>query len=202
VTRAAGLTTLCGFSLRTCDLALDLDLDLQAGSYTRTTVAILQRDLRRAIPSALGATVSFDLDVPCGTPKEMHLLERTLDPSEIATGLRFPRILPQRSLAGSILFYAAEPGVFDDVVEDLSMLVGMSRELIDQSPALPVSPSVVNVEDFSVVNDALGVLMNRGDSLTEARTALQAARQTRTPTCRAPREPCSTGLRPDEDGVQ
>jgi hypothetical protein len=154
----------------------DLALDLQAGTYTRTTVAMVQRDLRQAVPSALGATVSFDLDLPTGTPKEMQLLERTLDPSEIAAGLRLPLILPQQSLAGSILLYAAEAGAFDDVVEDLLRLLHTDRRLIDQSPVLPsspVSPSVLNVEDFSVVNDALGVLMNRGESLTEARTHLQ-----------------------------
>ena len=153
----------------------DLALDLQAGTYTRTTVAMLQRDLRQVVPSALGATVFFDLDTPSGIPKEINLCERTLDPSEILAGLRLPLILPQQSLTGWILFYAAQPGAFDDVVEDLLTLLGTDRALVDHAPELPsspVSPSVADVEDFSVVNDALGVLISRGNSLTEARNSL------------------------------
>lgn len=154
----------------------DLALDLQAGSYTRTTVAMVQRDLRLAVPSALGASISFDLDAPTGIPKEINLLERTLDPSEIGAGLRIPLILPQQSLIGSILFYAGEPGAFDDVIQDLGALLDSHPGRVERSPRLPttsVSPSVVEAEDFSVVNDALGVLINRGYSLTEARATLQ-----------------------------
>jgi len=158
----------------------DLALDLQAGTYTHTTVAEFRRDLRQAVPSALGATISFDLDPPKGVMREINLVERTLDPVEIVAGLCIPLILPQQSLGGSVLFYACELGAFDDIVEDLLTLLDTEPGLVDQSPALPespVSPSVVNVEDFSVVNDALGVLINRGDSLTEARADLQAAAQ-------------------------
>lgn len=154
----------------------DLALDLQAGTYTRTTVAMFHRDLRQAVPSALGATVAFDLDTPCGIPKKINLLERALDPLEIVAGLRIPLVLPQQSLRGSILFYASDRGAFDDIVKKLLTLLGLDPGLVDRSPTLPtgpISPSVVNVDDFSVVNDALGVLINRGDSLTEARTDLQ-----------------------------
>jgi hypothetical protein len=154
----------------------DLALDLQAGTYTRTTVAMVQRDLRRAVPSALGATVFFDLDTPSGVPKGINRCEQTLDPSEIAAGLRLPLILPQQSLSGWILCYAARPGAFDVVVEELLTLLDTDRALVDRAPGLPsspVSPSLAEVEDFSVVNEALGVLISRGDSLTEARNSLQ-----------------------------
>ena len=155
----------------------DLALDLQAGSYTRTTVAMFQRDLRRAVPSALGATISFDLDTPTGIPKESNLVERTLEPAEIAAGLRIPLVLPQQSLGGRVLVYASEPGAFDDVVKRLAALLDAQAGPVDASPTLPsdpVRPSVVAVEDFSLVNEALGVLMNRGLTLTEARVDLQA----------------------------
>jgi hypothetical protein len=154
----------------------DLALDLQAGTYTRTTVAMLQRDLRRAVPSALGASISFDLDVPSGVPKTINLVERILDPDEIAAGLRLPLMLPQQSLRGSLLLYASKPGAFDDVVDDLSNMLNTPLDEADREPPLPrqpVSPSVVHVEDFSLVNDALGVLINRGHSLTGARNQLQ-----------------------------
>jgi hypothetical protein len=154
----------------------DLALDLQASSYTRTTAAMFQRDLRQAVPSALGASISFDLDAPTGTPKAINLVERALDPAEIASGLRIPLILPQQSLSGSVLLYASEPGAFTDVVKSLATLLDAQPELIDESPTLPsstVRPSVVAVEDFSLVNEALGVLINRGFTLTEARVDLQ-----------------------------
>jgi hypothetical protein len=154
----------------------DLALDLQAGSYTRTTAAMFQRDLRLAVPSALGATISFDLDTPTGTPKEIDLVERALDPGEIASGLRLPLVLPQQSLSGSVLLYASEPDAFTDVVEGLVALLDAQAGLVDASPELPsgtVSPSVVAVQDFSLVNEALGVLINRGFTLTEARGDLQ-----------------------------
>ena len=153
----------------------DVALDLQAGSYTRTTLAMFQRDLRRAVPSGLGATISFDLDAHSGVPKEMHLLERTLDPSEIAAGLRIPLTPPPQSIAGSVLLYASLRGAFDDVVEGLLTLLDSHTGLADLAPVLPhtpLSPSFGAVTDFSVVGDALGVLINRGLTLTEARADL------------------------------
>jgi hypothetical protein len=137
---------------------------------------MFQRDLRQAVPSALGATISFDLDTPTGVPKTINLVERALDPAEIASGLQIPLVLPQQSLSGSVLLYASEPRAFADVVTGLVALLDAQAGLIDESPVLPsstVRPSLVAVEDFSLVNEALGVLINRGYTLTEARFDLQ-----------------------------
>ncbi len=165
-----------GLRVLTSDLR-DLALDLQAGSYTRTTLAMFTHDLRRAVPSALGATIFFDLDTPTGVPKEIHLVERVLDPAEIASGLQIPLVLPQQSLHARVLFYASEPEAFDAVVTGLVALLDAQAGPVDASPTLPtslVSPSVVAAQDFSLVNEALGVLISRGLTLTEARGDLQA----------------------------
>jgi hypothetical protein len=156
----------------------DLALDLRASSYSPTTLAMFQHDLRRRVPSALGATISFGHDEHVLGRREIHVLERTLDPGEIAAGLRVPLNKLSRAEPGgvSILFYASAASAFDGLVQDLFVLFPLRPKHIDQSPALPSSavvPSVASLQNLSLVDQALGVLLGRGYSLSEGRSHLQ-----------------------------
>lgn len=153
----------------------DLGVDLEAGSYTSTTLAMFRRDLLRAVPSALGGTVRVETLEGHGSPVEIHLVDRTLHPHDIAAGLLLSLDQVREGLVGSVLLYAGQPGAFHDLAADLRATAGAESHQVDEHPPLPrqpVSPSVDGLQNFSLVNRALGVLIGRGYSLVQARTEL------------------------------
>ncbi len=162
------------------DLALladlrDLTVDLGASGYTRTTLAMLERDLLRNVPSALGATVALLADEPGRLPIEVHLVARTVRPDEIASALQVPLARLAPTVNGSITFWAGEPGALGDLAADLVAAFGLVPVDVDQDPDRPrgpLAPTVEGLQDFSLVNRALGVLMNRGHTLAAARAEL------------------------------
>lgn len=173
----------------------DLAVDVSEGGYTQTTVALLHRDLRRCVPSALGAAVVVhvgDLEVPL----RMALVERRVERHEIKAALRLPLELRQpadRGVVGDVLndatgwieLYAAEPGAFDAVVRELAgegagpPVSAERRPHVENptpTPALPEGPLLpgsAGLTDFSQVHRALGVLWNRGFSWSAARDELR-----------------------------
>lgn len=149
----------------------DLAVDLAEGGYTRTTLAMLDRDLRRCVPSALGATVSL-VRGPDRTPLQIHLVSRTLEPDEVRATLRIPLRGPDPAVDASITLYASRVVAFADLAADLTDSL---RVLVDQRPNLPqspVEPGTSGLPDLTLVNIALGRLLNRGRTLAQARAEL------------------------------
>lgn len=154
----------------------DLAVDLSAGGYTRTTLAMLDRNLRRSVVSTLGSTVTLVAAAPTGATISVNFVSRVVEPHEIAAALgspsdrwfpgqRFDRLQLQRTRrlraprrrAGR----SAGPGP------------ARGRPAPDgaEHPRL-AERNVEGLEDFSLLNRALGVLMNRGYSVDEARAEL------------------------------
>jgi hypothetical protein len=152
----------------------DLAIDLDAGSYTGVTLAMLQRNLHRAVPSALGACITVVSEVTSGAGIRINLLTRVLDPAEIAAALR----IPLRQLAAgptSVVLYAGQPGALEEIAVALGRALRLDPGDLDQHPVLPVTPvhpGTSGLHDFSVVNRAIGVLMNRGHTMVQARAEL------------------------------
>ena len=155
----------------------ELGIDLGAGGYTRTTLAMLDHDLRRCVPSALGTTISLTDDQGSPQPVAMTCVTRTVQPDEIASVLRVPLGSLGPGVRATATFYASKPGAFRHVAADLASLVGTSRESLDHNvcpPVAPLEPGITGLHDFSLVNRALGVLLNRGHTLAGARRELQS----------------------------
>lgn len=154
----------------------EITTDLAEGAYTRSTVAMLDRNLRRRIPSALGATITLTHpDCPDGHPVEVHLVPRTVTPVMIRAALRVPLLQLTGAVRGSVTFYATEACAFADLITDLGALLAVDPAALDEHPALPdhpIEPGISGLVDLTVVNIALGILLNRGRSLTEARAEL------------------------------
>ena len=161
----------------------DLAVDLVAGGYTLTLMAMLERDLRRSVPSALGATITLSRGHD-HSPVQIHLVARTLAPDEIRAALRFslatplltsdstPAPTPGTTFAVTVALYAARAGAFADLATDLTDVLHVD---VDQQPPLPdspISPGTSGLTDLTQVNIALGHLMNRGRTLTQARAEL------------------------------
>jgi len=88
----------------------DLAIDLAAGSYSRTTLEMLQRDLRSSVATALGASITVPGTRVRGAALQLNLVSQTVDPQEIATGLRLPLDRFCTTAANVITFYATAPG--------------------------------------------------------------------------------------------
>jgi len=154
----------------------DLAVDLSANAYTRQTLAMLQLSLYRQVPSALGAVITLtDRDVP-GCPIGINLLVQPVEPHEIAAALLIPLDVVEPPCNGNVVFYATTPTAFAELAPALAAALDVDPGSFNHQPDLPhtsVVPGITGLMDFSAVNRAVGVLVNRGRSLTAARTELQ-----------------------------
>lgn len=129
----------------------------------------LVKDLRRAVGSYLGLTMTIAVD---GNEISFTLSE----PTEAATSLRIPLPAVAGSPAGSALvLYAATPGAFVDLAADLAWTLALdpSALVLDEDLGMPVSSDgVIGLREHATINRAIGALMERGHSLHSARTEL------------------------------
>jgi hypothetical protein len=153
----------------------DLAVDLSADGYTHTTLAMIEHNLRRPVPSILGASVTLHTPASPGAPVVVNFVGRTIDPHEISAALVLPLPGLTQPRAGSITFYAAQPDAFTQLRPQLAQALHLDPGQIDPQPPLPVKPvrpGADGLHDFAVVNRALGVLLNRGHTLDTARATL------------------------------
>ena len=165
----------------------DLAVDLAVGGYTRTTLAMLERDLHRCAPSTLGATITLDRG-PHHVHVQAHLVARVLQPDEVCSALRIPLPMSDRAVDASITLYAAAECAFVDLAADLADDLGVTLDLATALPDRPIEPGIQGLTDFTTVNIALGHLLNRGRTLPQARDELaRLAQQRNTDVARAAR---------------
>lgn len=154
----------------------DLVVDLAAHGYTSTTLRMLDHTLRRYVPSTLGVTVDVRTDRGCSSAVRITLTRRTVDPYEVAASLAVPLDRLSPCLDGAATFHASEWGAFDRVAGELAAALDIDTDDLDLRPGPPTAPLVPGVSgltDFALVNRALGVLLNRGWALEDARAELR-----------------------------
>lgn len=132
-------------------------------------VKALLGDLAKAVPSAVGITVTIGADEQFTT---ITTIDRT---RAIAASLRVP-LLPLKGIGAgsSVAFLAATPGAFVDLGADLAhaLGVGPSGVILDGDLTLPDDSEAGGLEHASVFNRAVGVLVERGFTIETARGQL------------------------------
>jgi hypothetical protein len=123
-----------------------------------------------AVPSLIGLSVQ--------TARDETFIEVTgrVDgrdaPSTVGTSLMIP--LPERSSAESgtrLILFAGQPGALVDLGADLAWLTGSPLDAfrLDEHLSLPAEgPSVTALQVLATVNQAVGVLIERGRTAEEA----------------------------------
>lgn len=165
----------------------DLAVDLAVGGYTRTALAMLERDLHRCAPSALGATITLDRG-PHHAAVQAHLVPRVVQPHEVRSALRIPLPVSDHAVDASVTLYAAAECAFADLAADLAHALGVTPDLATALPDRPIEPGTQGLTDLTTVNIALGHLLNRGRTLSQAREELaHLAQQRHTDLARAAR---------------
>lgn len=128
-------------------------------------------DLRGAVGSFLGLTMTIAV--------EAHEISFTLSEraTQAGTSLCIPLSAVTDSRAGSALvLYAATPGAFVDLAADLAWTLTLdpSTFVLDQHLAVPVpSKSVIGLRGHTIVNRAVGALIDRGHTPESAHTELR-----------------------------
>ena len=145
-------------------LAADLTILTQAlddpTSDVVGSVLQLSADVRSAIPSCLGLTVTVSDSDP---PFTFTTLEDHVDPGDVRTSLMLA--LNHDGAGARVVLYAGTPGAFVDLAADLSWLA--RRTLagceFDQHLVLPaVASTATPLRSASAINQAIGVLIGAG----------------------------------------
>ncbi|GAB2586105.1 hypothetical protein GCM10009593_26440 [Microlunatus antarcticus] len=145
-------------------------LDIDPGR----ALALLE-DLTRVVPSMLGMSISLEPNEHGGTALDINLVPHTLEAGDVASALRLTGQQLTPGTATVVTFYANLPGAFAEEAAALLATGRVRPDDLDQDPALPtapVRPGVFGLDDSAAVQHALGVLVERGLSLTQAQAEL------------------------------
>lgn len=151
------------------------DATEEPGADLQAMLEVLIDDLRAAVPSFLGLLMTIPApgtsETTCREAPEGAVTLNLLSPdvvSAVVTTLRLPLdALGMSGDGGEVIFYAAFPGAFVDLAADIRFACGKAgRVVLDghlPEPAAPgTSSGISGLPAASVINQALGVLMDQG----------------------------------------
>ncbi|MEO8751032.1 MAG: hypothetical protein ABI384_11595 [Allobranchiibius sp.] len=175
--------------------ALNADLTLLTSALfdfaaePKTDVAVAVLDLaattRLAVDSFLGLSITITERTRALADQvllRLTLLEDPADPGDITTSLLLPgpadttQDLPYIQ----VVLYAATPGAFVDLAADLAFLTGNELDSagLDRHQSLARKPDITGViQDESMISEAIGVLIGRGNTREQAHTELDTLAQ-------------------------
>lgn len=128
-------------------------------------------DLREAVGSNLGLTMTIATD---GQQINFTVSEQA---SQAGASLCIPLATVSHSDAGSALvLYAGAPGAFVDLAADLAWALELDLRtlVLDAHLAVPApTNAVIGIPEHATINQAVGVLIERGHTPLSARTELR-----------------------------
>jgi hypothetical protein len=136
------------------------------------TLTRLAADARNAVESYLGLSVAI-----AGHQATFDLIFLNTDvrPEQITTSLLAPLAVATDGGDGSIalILYAETPGAFVDLAADLAWITGRPAQdfALDEHRSLPTN-STARLGELSSINQALGVLIERGSTPEQAQREL------------------------------
>jgi len=134
-------------------------------------------DLKVAIPSAIGLSLTVRIS---GQDVTLTTLEDHV--GCVRASIHFPLGTASVNEGSCIVFYAATPGAFVDLAADLGWTTGLSEQIIllDQHLHVPAEGSAMTgLREFSTMNQAIGMLIGRGNSAESARAELERYAESR-----------------------
>jgi hypothetical protein len=170
--------------------ALQADLQLLSAlsgldDDIESMLRVMVCDLKAAVPSAIGLSLTVHMS---GQDVTLTSLQAD-DGSTVGASILVPLDGSATPSKGTcIVFYAATPGAFVDLSADLGWATGLSAQLVllDQHLLPPVDGSALTgLREFSTVNQAVGMLVELGDSPESARMALNRRAECRGTTVNA-----------------
>lgn len=162
--------------------ALAADLAILSEALVETDADILEAfrqlaaDVKVAVRSYLGLAVIARTST---FPLALTAMEPFTHRDDVVSSLLMPpsdQDLDGHNRQLVVILYAGRAGAFVDLAADLSWLSGrpLSDFTLDQHLSLPEPDSQVDVRGSSVVNQAIGVLIGRGYTPTQAALEIDA----------------------------
>ena len=151
--------------------ALDSDIDLESQLHT------LVGDVKAAIASYLGMTLTLltdghEISFTVHDEGAAELGHRR----EVTASLRIPLELgPNADRGGYLVLYAATPGAFVDLAADLAYAQTLGAETLTLDghlSAIDHHGGIIGLAEYSSINQAIGVLIDRGHTPDSAREEL------------------------------
>lgn len=144
------------------------------GTDLLAVLDVLADDVSAVIPSFLGLTVRLLLD---GNPLTLTAVDERWTFSARAS-LKLPLAALTAAVGGTVVLYAANPGAFVDLAADSQRIFGLDGQVVIDghlpSPADPIRPAgITGLRDLSVINRAIGVLIELGHTPSEAHAELR-----------------------------
>lgn len=142
-----------------------------------SAVLALAAGARGAVTSLLGMTVTLSSPgTQDGVALRFTLLEDDADPRETGSSLRLPRSTEPTEPIVTVVLYAATPGAFLDLATDLAFLDSPGLDAAELDQHLGPRPADVTgaLRQGSIVSEAVGALLDRGRTHTQARAELDA----------------------------
>ena len=142
------------------------------GTDLHTVLAVLVDDVRAAIPSMLGLTVTI---TETGNPVTVSSAEP--DVRSVGASLHLPLNEVGAADPGStVTFYAAQPGAFVDLAADIRHAYHLNGQVVLDEHLHEAIPGrhckITGLTEFSLINQAIGVLIAQGHHPGTARTVL------------------------------
>jgi hypothetical protein len=138
------------------------------------TLTRLAADARNAVESYLGLSVAIAAHQ---TTFDLIFLTADVRPEQIRTSLLVPLAAAADGGEGSIalILYAGTPGAFVDLAADLAWITGRPPRdfALDEHRTLPANPTA-GFAALTSINQALGVLIEKGSTPERARQELAA----------------------------
>lgn len=150
--------------LESLSAALDDGADLGA------ILSVLVDDLVAVVPSFVGLEMTVIAD---GAPLTLSTLTDA-DGGRVRASLRLPLDLMGVAIGATAVVYAAEPGVFGELAETTREYYGLDGQVVvDGDLSTSGGPQVSGLTELSTVNQVLGMRIEDGHTLDEARDVLQ-----------------------------
>lgn len=158
------------------------DVAVNPGTDVAATLQRFTTNTRMAVESFLGLSVTITTRTHAVADQvilHLTLLDDHPGPGDIKTSLLLPGPTNTTDDQPSIqvVLYATTPGAFVDLAADLAFLTGNDLDSadLDQHRMLAHEPDITGVlQDESVIDEAIGVLIARGHTREQAHTELQA----------------------------
>lgn len=185
------------------DLMTQLDVLTEAldgsGDDLPTILGVLVDDLAGGISSFAGLSVTVSVG---GEPVTMT----AMNSSRAVASVLLP--LTAGTRAGHIVFYAQNPGAFNDLAADAQFTLGTGGDIIVDGHLPPPTSAAAHrdlngLTDRSTINQAIGFLIGQGYPPTQAQAEL--ARRATAAGVSLPQTACQilqTAHRPDPDALE
>ena len=142
------------------ELFADLE---QTESQVEKSLASLRRDLKLAVRSSVGLTLTVLIDPD--QQVTLTSIDHFTEAGDIVTSLRLPLNWATMGTGSMIIFYAGVSGALVDLAADLNYSLRLSpgTVVLDEDTAAPLGGSgLTGAAQSTTVNQAIGVLIDRG----------------------------------------